>query len=76
MTMAIRTTIRIGLRTTPNGITLSLYRFSAINMKSIQTEEGALEYIRRRIANIDLNRNLLLNCLDNADYSVTNEVLA
>lgn len=74
--MAIRTTIRIGLRTTPNGTTLSLYRFSAVNMESIQTEEGALEYIRRRIANIDLNRSLLLNCLDNADYSVTNEVLA
>lgn len=74
--MAIRTTIRIGLRTTPNGTTLSLYRFSAVNMESIQTEEGALEYIRRRIANIDFNRNLLLNCLDNSDYSVTNEVLA
>jgi hypothetical protein len=77
MIMAIRTTIRVGLHTTANGKTLSRYRFDTTDMESIQTEEGALEYIRRRISSVvTFNRNALLACIDNGDYSVTNEVTA
>ena len=75
--MAIRTTIRVGLHTTANGKTLSLYQFSTIDMESIQTDEGALEYIRRRISScVTFGRDALLACIDNGDYSVTNEVTA
>ncbi len=75
--MAIRTTIRVGLHTTANGKTLSLYRFSTLDMESIQTDEGALEYIRRRIAScVTFGRDALLARLDKGDYSVTNEVTA
>lgn len=75
--MAIRTTIRVGLHTTANGKTLSLYQFSTLDMESIQTDEGALEYIRRRIAScVTFGRDALLVRLDKGDYSVTNEVTA
>jgi len=75
--MAIRTTIRVGLHTTANGKILSLYRFSTFDMESIQTDEGALEYIRRRISScVTFGRDALLARIDNGDYSVTNEVTA
>jgi hypothetical protein len=75
--MAIRTTIRVGLHTTANGKTLSLYQFSTTDMEIIQTEGGALEYIRRRIASVvTFGRDALLARIDAGDYSVTNEVTA
>ena len=75
--MAIRTTIRVGLHTTANGTTLSLYRFSTTDMDLIQTDEGAVEYIRRRISScVTFGRDALLARIDNGDYSVTNEVIA
>ena len=75
--MAIRTTIRVGLHTTANGTTLSLYRFSTTDMESIQTEEGAVEYIRRRISScITFGRDALLACIDKGDYLITTEVTA
>jgi hypothetical protein len=75
--MAIRTTIRVGLHTTASGTTLSLYRFSTTDMDLIQTDEGAVEYIRRRISScVTFGRDALLARIDNGDYSVTNEVTA
>ena len=75
--MTIRTTIRVGLHTTANGTTLSLYRFSTTDMESIQTEEGAVEYIRRRISScITFGRDALLACIDKGDYLITTEVTA
>ena len=75
--MTIRTTIRVGLHTTANGKTLSLYQFSTTDMDLIQTDEGAVEYIRRRISScITFGRDALLARIDNGDYSVTNEVTA
>lgn len=69
--MTIRTTIRVGLHTTASGKTLSVYRCSTLGMQGVATDEQAIEYVRTRINNDwGLNRAMLLNCIDNNDYSI------
>ena len=73
--MTIRTTIRVGLHTTERGIVLSQYRCILSGMDDIQTDEDAIDYVRRRIAcDHMLGRNSLLDMIDNNDYSITREV--
>ncbi len=73
--MTIRTTIRVGLHTTERGVVLSQYRCILSGMDGIQTDEDALDYVRRRIAcDRMLGRNSLLDMIDNNDYSITREV--
>ena len=67
----ITTTIRVGLHTTASGKTLSVYRCFLNGMQGVETDEQAIEYVRTRINNDwGLNRGLLLNCIDNNDYSI------
>jgi hypothetical protein len=40
-------------------------------MQGVETDEQAIEYVRTRINNDwGLNRGMLLNCIDNNDYSI------
>ena len=72
--MTIRTTIRVGLHTTASGKTLSVYRCSTLDMQGVQTDEQAIDYVRTRINNDwGLNRGMLINCIDNNDYSIERE---
>jgi hypothetical protein len=64
------TTIRVGLHTTKTGITLSLFKASMLDMDMIKTDDDVIDYARRSIQNCWGNRELLLNCLDNNDYSI------
>ena len=70
--MTIRwTTIRVGLRTTATGAKLALFKASMLDMDFIKTDEQTIEYVRTRINNDwGLNRGMLLNCIDNNDYSI------
>ena len=69
--MDITTTVRVGLRTLTNGTTLSTYRCVMFGMEGIQTDEETIDYVRTRINNDwGLNRGMLLNCIDNLDYSI------
>ena len=69
--MTIRTTIRVGLHTTERGIVLSQYRCILSGMDGIQTDEDAIDYVRRRIACDHMfGRNSLLDMIDNNDYSI------
>ena len=71
----ITTTIRVGLRTLTNGTKLSVYRCLLDGMQGVETDEQAIEYVRTRINNDwGLNRGMLLNCIDNNDYSIEREV--
>ena len=72
----ITTTIRVGLRTLTNGTKLSVYRASMFGMQGVETDEQAIEYVRTRINNDwGLNRGMLLNCIDNLDYSIERETV-
>ena len=74
--MTIRTTIRVGLHTTASGKTLSVYRCSTLGMQGVATDEDAIDYVRRLIANAwTTNRAMLLNCIDNLDYSIERETV-
>ena len=74
--MMITTTIRVGLRTLTNGTKLSVYRASMFGMQGVETDEQAIEYVRTRINNDwGLNRGMLLNCIDNLDYSIERETV-
>jgi len=75
--MTIRTTIRIGLHTTERGFLLSRYRCILSGMHGVQTDEEAIDYVRRRIAS---DRTIggydLIGCIDNNDYLIEREVIA
>ena len=69
--MTIHTTIRVGIRTLTSGAVLSSYRCFLSDMSGIQSDEDAIEYVRTQINNAwGLNRGMLLNCIDNLDYSI------
>jgi len=73
--MTISTTIRVGLHTTATGKTLSVYRCILSGMQGVQTDEEAIDYVRRRIAcDRMFGRNALLDMIDNNDYLITREV--
>jgi hypothetical protein len=73
--MTISTTIRVGLHTTERGIVLSQYRCILSGMQGVQTDEEAIDYVRRRIAcDRMFARNPLLDMIDNNDYLITREV--
>jgi hypothetical protein len=73
--MTISTTIRVGLHTTATGKTLSVYRCILSGMQGVQTDEEAIDYVRRRIAcDRMFARNPLLDMIDNNDYLITREV--
>jgi hypothetical protein len=64
------TTIRVGLRTTATGAKLALFKASMLDMDLIKTDDDVIDYARRSIQSSWGNRALLLNCLDNNDYSI------
>jgi len=64
------TTIRVGLRTTATGAKLALFKASMLDMDLIKTDDDVIDYARRSIQSSWGNRELLLNCLDNNDYSI------
>jgi hypothetical protein len=69
--MTISTTIRVGLHTTERGIVLSQYRCILSGMEGVQTDEDAIDYVRRRIAcDRMFGRNALLDMIDNNNYSI------
>jgi hypothetical protein len=69
--MTISTTIRVGLHTTATGKTLSVYRCILSGMQGVQTDEEAIDYVRRRIAcDRMFGRNALLDMIDNNDYLI------
>jgi hypothetical protein len=69
--MTISTTIRVGLHTTATGKTLSVYRCILSGMEGVQTDEDAIDYVRRRIAcDRMFARNALLDMIDNNNYSI------
>ena len=68
------TTIRVGLRTTATGAKLALFKASMLDMDFIKTDDDVIDYARRSIQSSWGNRELLLNCLDNLDYSIEREV--
>jgi len=73
--MTISTTIRVGLHTTERGVVLSQYRCILSDMQGVQTDEEAIDYVRRRIAcDRMFGRNALLDMIDNNDYLITREV--
>jgi len=73
--MTISTTIRVGLHTTERGVVLSQYRCILSGMQGVQTDEEAIDYVRRRIAcDRMFGRNALLDMIDNNDYLITREV--
>jgi hypothetical protein len=73
--MMIRwTTIRVGLRTTATGAKLALFKASMLDMDFIKTDDDVIDYARRSIQSSWGNRELLLNCIDNNDYSIEREV--
>ena len=73
--MMIRwTTIRVGLRTTATGAKLALFKASMLDMDFIKTDDDVIDYARRSIRSSWGNRELLLNCIDNLDYSIEREV--
>ena len=73
--MTIRwTTIRVGLRTTATGAKLALFKASMLDMDFIKTDDDVIDYARRSIQSGWGNRELLLNCIDNLDYSIEREV--
>jgi hypothetical protein len=75
--MTISTTIRVGLHTTATGKTLSVYRCILSGMQGVQTDEEAIDYVRRRIAcDRMFGRNALLDMIDNNDYLIEREVIA
>jgi len=75
--MTISTTIRVGLHTTATGKTLSVYRCILSGMQGVQTDEDAIDYVRRRIAcDRMFGRNALLDMIDNNDYLIEREVIA
>ena len=75
--MTIYTTIRVGLHTTERGVVLSQYRCILSGMEGVQTDEDAIDYVRRRIAcDRMFARNALLDMIDNNNYSIEREVIA
>jgi hypothetical protein len=68
------TTIRVGLRTTATGAKLALFKASMLDMDLIKTDDDVIDYARRSIQNGWGERALLLNCIDNNDYSIEREV--
>ena len=68
------TTIRVGLRTTATGAKLALFKASMLDMDFIKTDDDVIDYARRSIQSSWGNRELLLNCIDNNDYSIEREV--
>ena len=68
------TTIRVGLRTTATGAKLALFKASMLDMDFIKTDDDVIDYARRSIQSGWGNRELLLNCIDNLDYSIEREV--
>ena len=71
--MSICTAIRVGLHTRADGSVLSMYR-CFLGPDHVMATESDAELVRfvRASLNTDrtTNRNLLLNCLDNLDYSI------
>lgn len=68
------TTIRVGLRTTATGAKLALFKASMLDMDLIKTDDDVIDYARRSIQSSWGDRALLLNCIDNNDYSIEREV--
>jgi hypothetical protein len=68
------TTIRVGLRTTATGAKLALFKASMLDMDLIKTDDDVIDYARRSIQSGWGDRALLLNCIDNLDYSIEREV--
>jgi len=64
------TTIRVGLRTTATGAKLCLFKASMLDMDLIKTDDDVIDYARRSIQSSWGDRALLLNCIDNLDYSI------
>ena len=64
------TTIRVGLRTTATGAKLALFKASMLDMDLIKTDDDVIDYARRSIQSSWGDRALLLNCIDNNDYSI------
>ena len=68
------TTIRVGLRTTATGAKLALFKASMLDMDMLKTDDDVIDYARRSIQSSWGDRALLLNCIDNLDYSIEREV--
>ena len=60
----------MGLRTTATGAKLALFKASMLDMDFIKTDDDVIDYARRSIQSSWGNRELLLNCIDNLDYSI------